>query len=79
MISQEVLPDFDADAIFVIVNQDDQSKTAFKQMENSAIWKGLKAVKNKHVYVIPDQPWLDYSAIGKKMAMDQAKKIFSKQ
>ncbi|MDN4527233.1 ABC transporter substrate-binding protein [Fictibacillus fluitans] len=78
VISQEVLPDFDADAIFVVVNQDDQSKTAFKQMENSSIWKGLKAVKNKHVYVVPDQPWLDYSALGNKMAMDQAEKMFSK-
>ncbi|GAB1779867.1 iron-hydroxamate ABC transporter substrate-binding protein [Priestia megaterium] len=78
VISQEVLPDFDADAIFVIVNRDDQSQTAFKQLEKTAIWKGLKAVKGKHVYVIPDQPWLDYSALGNKMAMDNAKEIFSK-
>ncbi|MGG0480650.1 iron-hydroxamate ABC transporter substrate-binding protein [Priestia megaterium] len=78
-ISQEVLPDFDADAIFVIVNRDDQSQTAFKQLEKSGIWKGLKAVKNKHVYMIPDQPWLDYSALGNKMAMDNAKQIFSKE
>jgi iron complex transport system substrate-binding protein len=79
VISQEVLPDFDADAIFVIVNKDDQSQTAFKQLEKSGIWKGLKAVKNKHVYIIPDQPWLDYSALGNKMAMDNAKQIFSKE
>ncbi|MDQ0880446.1 ABC transporter substrate-binding protein [Peribacillus sp. V2I11] len=78
VISQEVLPDFDADAIFVIVNGDDESQTAFKQLEDTPIWKGLKAVKGKHVYVVPDQPWLDYSALGNKMAMDNAKEIFSK-
>ncbi|GKU85179.1 iron-hydroxamate ABC transporter substrate-binding protein [Niallia sp. NCCP-28] len=78
VISQEVLPDFDADAIFVIVNRDDESQTAFKELEGTPIWKGLKAVKGKHVYVIPDQPWLDYSALGNKMAMDNAEEIFSK-
>ncbi|WP_129730414.1 ABC transporter substrate-binding protein [Ectobacillus funiculus] len=78
VISQEILPDFDADAIFVVVNSDDEAQTAFKQLEESPLWKGLKAVKGNHVYVIPDQPWLDYSALGNKMAMDQAKEIFSK-
>ncbi|MGE8205443.1 ABC transporter substrate-binding protein [Heyndrickxia sp. NPDC080065] len=78
VISQEVLPDFDADAIFVIVNRDDQAQTAFKELEKTAIWKGLKAVKEKQVYLIPDQPWLDYSALGNKMALDNAKEIFSK-
>lgn len=78
VISQEVLPDFDADAIFVVVNSDDEAQTAFKQLQESPIWKGLKAVKGNHVYVVPDQPWLDYSALGNKMAMDHAKEIFSK-
>jgi len=78
VISQEVLPDFDAGAIFVVVNSDDDAQTAFKQLQESPIWKGLKAVKGNHVYVIPDQPWLDYSALGNKLAMDDAKEIFSK-
>jgi iron complex transport system substrate-binding protein len=78
VISQEVLPDFDADAIFVVVNRDDEAQTAFKQLQESPIWKGLKAVKGNHVYEVPDQPWLDYSALGNKMAIDHAKEIFSK-
>ncbi|MED4071516.1 ABC transporter substrate-binding protein [Priestia endophytica] len=78
VISQEVLPDFDADAIFVVVNEDDQSQTAFKELEKSPIWKGLKAVKNEHVYVVPEQPWLDYSALGNKLALDDAKELFNK-
>lgn len=78
VISQEVLPDFDADAIFVVVNRDDKAQQAFKQLEQTNIWKGLKAVKKDHVYTIADQPWLDYSALGNKMAMDEAKKMFSK-
>ncbi|MFS0655153.1 iron-hydroxamate ABC transporter substrate-binding protein [Bacillus sp. 179-C3.3 HS] len=78
VISQEVLPDFDADAIFVVVNRDDKAQQAFKQLEQTPIWKGLKAVKKNQVYPIADQPWLDYSALGNQMAMDEAKEMFSK-
>lgn len=77
VISQEVLPDYDADAIFVVVNRDDKAQQAFKQLEKTPIWKGLKAVKNNQVYPIADQPWLDYSALGNKMALDEAKEMFS--
>lgn len=62
VISQEVLPDYDADAIFVIVNREDAAEKLFKQIADNPIWQGLKAVKSKNVYMIPDQPWLDYSA-----------------
>ena len=45
VISQEVLPDFDADAIFVVVNRDDKAKAAFKQLQETPIWKDLKQLK----------------------------------
>ncbi|NQX71234.1 iron-hydroxamate ABC transporter substrate-binding protein [Paenibacillus alba] len=77
-ISQEVLPDYDADAIFVIVNNEDSAKKLFEQLSANPIWKGLKAVKAGHIYPIADQPWLDYSAIGNKMSLDAAEKLFAK-
>lgn len=78
VISQEVLPDYDADAIFVIVNNEDGAKKLYAQLQSSPIWQGLKAVKANHIYPIPDQPWLDYSAMGNKMSLENAEKIFSK-
>ncbi|KSU78406.1 hypothetical protein AS030_21500 [Fictibacillus enclensis] len=44
VISQEVLPGFDADAIFVVVNQDDQSKTDQSKPPLSR-WKTLRSGK----------------------------------
>ncbi|MGD0032244.1 iron-hydroxamate ABC transporter substrate-binding protein [Paenibacillus illinoisensis] len=76
VISREVLPDFDADAIFVVVNSDEEAENMFKELQNNPIWQGLKAVKAGHVYTIGAQPWLDYSAIGNKMALDEAKEMF---
>ncbi|WP_041613772.1 ABC transporter substrate-binding protein [Paenibacillus sp. JDR-2] len=78
VISQEVLPDFDADVIFVVVNEEADAKKVYDEMQSSPIWKGLKAVKNGNVYVIGEQPWLDYSAIGNKMALDEAEAFFAK-
>ncbi|MBB3111355.1 iron complex transport system substrate-binding protein [Paenibacillus phyllosphaerae] len=77
-ISQEVLPDYDADAIFVVVNSEEKAQQLFDQLEENPIWQGLKAVKNKHVYVVADQPWLDYSSLGAKMALDEAEAMFGK-
>lgn len=77
-ISQEVLPDFDADAIFVVVNQEEEAQKVFAELQDNPIWQGLKAVKANHVYVIKEQPWLDYSALGNKMALDEAEAMFGK-
>jgi len=77
VISREVLPDFDADALFVVVNSDEEAENMFKELQNNPIWQGLKAVKAGHVYTIGAQPWLDYSAIGNKMALDEAKEMFT--
>ncbi|MDO7904844.1 iron-hydroxamate ABC transporter substrate-binding protein [Paenibacillus sp. JX-17] len=78
VISKEVLPDYDADAIFVIVSSGTKAKNAFGDLENSALWKNLKAVKHNHVYVLDGQKWLDYSAIGQNLALDDAEKLFTK-
>jgi len=78
VVSQEVLPDYDADAIFIVLNKDEGAQKLFQQLQTSPIWQGLKAVKANHVYVVPEQPWLDYSAMGAKMALDDAEKRFAK-
>ncbi|HTG70689.1 MAG TPA: ABC transporter substrate-binding protein, partial [Candidatus Udaeobacter sp.] len=78
VISQEVLPDFDADAIFVIISKGSEARANFEELEKNAVWQNLKAVKNKHVYVLDGQKWLDYSSIGHSLALDDANKLFSK-
>lgn len=78
VISQEVLPDFDADAIFVIISKGNEAKAKFDELAKNLVWQNLKAVKNNHVYVLDGQKWLDYSSIGHSMALDDAEKLFTK-
>ncbi|GLX66906.1 ABC transporter substrate-binding protein [Paenibacillus glycanilyticus] len=79
VISKEVLPDFDADAIFLIVNDDDNAKKAYNELEKNPLWENLKAVKNNHVYTLDGQKWLDYSSLGQSMAMDDMEQLLAKQ
>ncbi|MEK4730689.1 ABC transporter substrate-binding protein [Paenibacillus sp. FSL L8-0641] len=78
VVSQEVLPDYDADAILVIISKGADAQKVYKQLEGNTVWQGLKAVKQGHVYMLDGQPWLDYSAMGHKMALDNAEQLFSK-
>ncbi|MEK5040181.1 ABC transporter substrate-binding protein [Sporosarcina sp. FSL K6-3457] len=78
VISKEVLPDFEADAIFVIISRGNEAMSNFEELEKNPVWKNLKAVKNNQVYMVDGQKWLDYSSIGHSMALDDAEKLFTK-
>ncbi|MGG1878953.1 ABC transporter substrate-binding protein [Paenibacillus cisolokensis] len=76
VISKEVLPDFDADAIFVIISRGNEAAANFEELEKNAVWQNLKAVKQHQVYMLDGQKWLDYSSLGQDMALDNAVELF---
>ncbi|TDQ41203.1 ABC transporter substrate-binding protein [Aureibacillus halotolerans] len=76
-ISVEVLPESDADAIILMVNNDEDARKAFATLENNPLWSHVKAVKNDHVYAVDGQKWLDYSSLGQSMALDNAEELFT--
>ncbi|GAV14695.1 ABC transporter substrate-binding protein [Paenibacillus sp. NAIST15-1] len=76
-ISSELLPDFDPDHILLEVSADKAAQQLFKELEDSSIWKHLKAVKNGNVHAIEQQPWLDYSALGQLKSLDEAVNLFT--
>jgi iron complex transport system substrate-binding protein len=51
-ISLEKLPDYAADTMFVIVRSEGDDQAEFKELEKSAIWKNLPAVKNGKVHFL---------------------------
>ncbi len=54
VVSLELLPEFNADRIFLIVN-DDESRAILENIQSSRIWKDLPAVKNNKVYEIQNR------------------------
>ncbi|GAA3409603.1 ABC transporter substrate-binding protein [Paenibacillus hodogayensis] len=70
-ISLEMLPQYDADHIFVQVGSpvaggDKEAEKNLAVIAETSIWKGLKAVKNNRVYTMPHWIISDYPFIKSK-------------
>lgn len=68
-ISLEILPQLDADYIFVI-NAYDQGTERMKEMTESPIWKGMPAVKNGQVYEADNEYWLGSGLVAYEKIVD---------
>ncbi|GGG65141.1 iron(3+)-hydroxamate-binding protein YxeB [Paenibacillus radicis (ex Gao et al. 2016)] len=60
-ISLEMLPDYDADYVFVTLLDGEETSKRFETIQAGSLWKNLKAVKNNHVYKISMDTWLGYT------------------
>lgn len=54
-VSEEVLPEFAGDHLFVIVQEDSESEAEADRLLQSPIWGTLPAVKKGKVYVVPNE------------------------
>jgi iron complex transport system substrate-binding protein len=73
-ISLEVIPNYAADRIFVIVTDDDGDKY-YNELHNLSVWTNLPAVKNNKVYKIPADKWFAYDPISNNVTLDEAVRI----
>ncbi len=64
-VSPEQINQADADLVFVTTS-DDPTKTKESEVQGTAVWKGLNAVKNDKVFNVPDETWM--SGIGVQAA-----------
>lgn len=70
-ISLEMLPQYDADHIFLQVGSptsggDKEAEKNLATVSQTSVWKGLKAVKGNHVYTMPQWIISDYPNIKSK-------------
>ncbi|MNN62849.1 Iron(3+)-hydroxamate-binding protein YxeB precursor [compost metagenome] len=75
-ISQEVLPELDADYIFYI-NQYGQGTERLKEMTESPIWKTIPAVKNNKVFEVDASYWLGGGLIAYEKIIDDTVKFLT--
>lgn len=70
MISLEVIPDLEADHLFLL--QDDTNAELTAQFQDSSIWQGLSAVQSDQVYEKNTALWIGYYApIAIDLVIDQ--------
>ncbi|MFI6157176.1 ABC transporter substrate-binding protein [Kitasatospora sp. NPDC051170] len=64
-VSAEQISQADADLLFV-TTADDPTKTKESEVQQTAVWQGLNAVKGGKVFTVPDETWM--SGIGVQAA-----------
>lgn len=75
MVSMEGLTDIDADHIIVIATESDK-----KDLENSAIWAQMRAVKDGNVTILDAAPFFSqsYNPVGKELLLESVKNELTK-
>lgn len=75
VVTMEGLSSIDADHIIVIATDVDK-----KELENSSVWKSMRAVKAGNVTMLGSSPYFaqGYSAIGRELLLDSIKSEFVK-
>lgn len=74
--SLEILPELDADYIFVI-NAYGQGTERMKEMTESSIWKSVPAVQQGHVYEVNDEYWLGSGLIAYEKVVEDVVRVLS--
>lgn len=75
-VSMEILPELDADYIFVI-NAYDQGTERMKEMMESSIWKNMTATKQGHVYEVSNKYWLGSGLIAYEKIIDDTVRLLA--
>ncbi|MDP1511966.1 ABC transporter substrate-binding protein [Paenibacillus sp. CMAA1739] len=75
-ISMEKLPELSGDRIIMLVYDEATKDGMLKEIEQSALWRNLPAVKNHKVYFIKADPWFTYSPLAIDQSLDEAIKMF---
>jgi len=68
--SMELIPDIDADHLFITVYESDDSKQKLKEIYDSPLWKELPAVKNGNIHEVDMGHWMTSGAIASDMKVD---------
>ncbi|MFF2093031.1 helix-turn-helix domain-containing protein [Paenibacillus sp. NPDC058174] len=70
------LPEFEADRLLLIVGEDALSQSSWRTLLNSEIWRGLKAVINDRIDILPAYPWVEYTAFTHELLLDEVLKLW---
>ncbi|MEV7123024.1 ABC transporter substrate-binding protein [Kitasatospora griseola] len=71
-VGPEQINQADADLVFVTTS-DDPTRTKQAEVQQTAVWQGLNAVKNGKVFTVPDETWM--SGIGVQAADEMLKDV----
>lgn len=76
-ISEEVLPSYSGDVIFVLGDKTEETSAALNSLLNSAVWKSIPAVKNGQTYYV-DSKWNFDDLVTRTRLLEELPKLMDK-
>ncbi|WP_019911195.1 ABC transporter substrate-binding protein [Paenibacillus sp. HW567] len=76
-ISEEVLPSYSGDVVFVLGDKTNETSSALDGLLNSAIWKSIPAVKNGQMYYA-DSKWNFDDLLTRTRLLEELPKLMAK-
>ncbi|CAM4304078.1 ABC transporter substrate-binding protein [Paenibacillus typhae] len=76
-LSLELLPEIDADYIFLANDTANSGETFYKELTESALWKSIPAVQAGHVYNVDDRYWLGGGIVAYNNVIDDVLEIIA--
>lgn len=74
-LSLELLPQIDADYIFLANDRANTGEAFYKELTESALWKSIPAVQSGHVYDMDDRYWLGGGIVAYSNVIDDVLEI----
>ena len=79
ILSEERIPDIDADVLFLSVRDDEDSEQVLANWQQKPLWNQLKAVQNKQVYIVNHSIWRAGDPIAANLVIDDLYKYLLEQ
>lgn len=79
ILSEERIPDIDADILFLSVYNDEESAKILANLQQKPLWNQLKAVQNQQVYFVNHDIWRGGNPIAANLVIDDLYKYLVEQ
>jgi AraC family transcriptional regulator, transcriptional activator for feuABC-ybbA operon len=76
-LTMEQLAELMPDRILLMVCPESRSRAYWLALQHSKAWRQLKAVRNGDVYLLPSDPWFEYSAMSIGRMLDESLLLFT--
>ncbi|WP_307892738.1 bacillibactin transport transcriptional regulator Btr [Bacillus swezeyi] len=76
-ISLEMIAAYQPDLIMIFVFKEPETLAFYQQLQQSAQWQDLKAVRHQRVYQVKSDPWREYTACSHERIIRQAVPLLS--
>ncbi|AIQ53521.1 helix-turn-helix domain-containing protein [Paenibacillus sp. FSL R7-0331] len=76
-VSFSELHALDPQRLLLLICPDSPTRMSWLSLQHNESWRSLQAVSNRHVYVLPSDPWFEYSAVAVDRMLEETLLMFT--